>query len=421
MSQRDENDNFVFQDWIFSAPKKSGKTTIAAGVMLWQAWQVPNGQIYVIGNDLKQADSRMFRVIEYAVTHHPEMSKRAHVVRYKIILDNGTTIEALPLDPSGEAGMNPSGLAWTEAWGAKGAKAELMWTEAALSPTRAGQSFRLVETYAGHSGESLILERLYNSVVKPEYCVDPALELYANRAAGIAAYWCTRRVLPWQTNAAAKQYYASEEATKPPLEFKRQHSNAWVTSEDVFVPIEWWNACEGDVPPLEPGELLVIGLDAATTNDCFALVAVSRREDMVYTRQVHVWTPPPNGKLDFAEPEKVLRAICQQHPVACVVYDPYQLHDMATRLTREGIAWFEEFTQGAPRLEADKALHDRIRDRRILHDGDAVLTEHIKNANKKTEAEGHKLRIIKRNEHIKIDAAVALSMAAHQAAYLNIG
>lgn len=421
LSQRDTNGNFLYQDWIFSAPKKSGKTTLAAGLVLWWAWQIPNGQCYVIGNDLKQADSRMFRVIEYAVRHHPQMSHHAKIVRYKIRLSNGTAIEALPLDPAGEAGMNPTVIAWTEAWGAKGNKAELMWTEAALSPTRAGKSFRLVESYAGHSGESLILERLYNSVVKPEYCVDPEHELYANPAAGIAAYWCTRRVLPWQNDATAHQYYASEEATKPPLEYRRQHHNAWVTSEDVFVPAEWWSACGCDLPPLQADELLVLALDAATTNDTFALVAVSRRDDTIYVRQVHIWSPPPGGKLDFAEPEATIRAICQQHAVACVVYDPYQLHDMATRLKREGLAWFEEFNQGAPRLEADKALHDRIRDRRIKHDGNPALTAHIRAANKKIQAEGQRLRIIKRNEQSKIDAAVALSMAARQAAYLNIG
>lgn len=421
LSQLDPSGSFRFQDWIFSAPKKSGKTTIAAGVVLWWAWQIANGQCYVIGNDLKQADSRMFRVIEYAVTHHPQMRHHADIVRYKIKLSNGTVIEALPLDPTGEAGMNPTVIAWTEAWGAKGGKAELMWTEAALSPTRAGKSFRLVESYAGHSGESLILERLYNSVVKPDYAVDPDHELYANRAAGIAAYWCTRKIQPWQLDGAAKQYYASEDATKPPLEVKRQHANQWVTSEDVFVPIEWWDSCAGDLPPTQADELWVIALDAATSNDCFALVAATRRDDMILIRQTHIWSPPPGGKLDFAEPERVLRDLCAQHAVACVVYDPYQLHDMATRLKREGIAWFEEMNQGAPRLEADKALHDRIRDRRIRHDGNPTLREHIRHANKKIEAEGQRLRIIKRNEASKIDAAVALSMAAHQAAYLNIG
>lgn len=416
---RDDNGNFIYSDWVYSAIKKSGKTTIAAGLVLWQAWRVANGQAYVIANDLKQADSRMFRVIEYAVKKHPDMKHFARVVRYKIILDNGTFIEALPVDPQGEAGMNPTVIAYTEAWGAKGNKAEMMWTEAVLSPTRAGQAFRLVESYAGHTGESLILERLYDSVVKPELCIDPEHEIYANPSTGTVAYWCTRRVMPWQNDDAAQRYYANEAATKEPNEYRRQHHNEWVTSTDVFVQPEWWQACKVDAVP--SGRQIVLALDAAVSGDTFSIVGVSREGDIVHVQIVRIFTPPKAGKIDFGEVKQTVRDIINSNHVVCLVYDPMQLEDMMQKFTREGLVWCEPFKQQTPRLIADNALRNRIRDRKLVHTGDDGLTEHVLNANMKTDDEDHRLRIIKRSENKKIDAAVALSMASHQASELNIG
>lgn len=416
-ARRDENGDFVYSDWVYSAIKKSGKTTVCAGIVLWQGCRVASGHCYVIANDLKQADSRMFRVIEYAVTKHPVLREFAKVVKYKITLANDTVIEALPVDPAGEAGMNPTCIAYTEAWGAKGNKAELMWTEAVLSPSRQGQAFRMVESYAGHTGESLILERLYDNVVKPELCINPDIELYANTTSSTIAYWCTRRIQPWQQGDKAEKYYASERATKTDAEYRRQHMNEWVTSSDVFVYPDWWQRCYSDTA--HEGQV-VIGVDGAVSGDCFAVVGVSKSVDgTTHVRFSRIYQPD-GVELDYSVIEADIRALCRQYPVVCIAYDPMQLHDMMTRLERDGVAWCEKFPQTALRLTADKALRDRIRDGGITHNGDSTLTEHLLNANAKVDADGHRLRIVKRSEARKIDGAVALSMASYQASILNI-
>jgi phage terminase large subunit-like protein len=174
------NNAFDYSTWLYSAPKKSGKTTIGAGVALWQAWRVPDGAIYIIGNDQKQADNRMMEAIRYAINHNERLSRHARIVRYSVYLDNGTKIESIPVDPRGEAGMNPTGLFWTETWGAIGNRPEMLWTEASLSPTRAGDAIKFVESYAGFSGESLILERLHDSIIKQGKPHESIPELYTN-------------------------------------------------------------------------------------------------------------------------------------------------------------------------------------------------------------------------------------------------
>lgn len=102
-------------------------------------------------------------------------------------------------------------------------------------------------------------------------------------------------------------------------------------------------------------------------------------------------------------------------------YDPFQLHDFATRLTRDGVAWFRSFGQGQERLTADKGLYDLIVHRRIRHDGNLDLREHLTNANSKQSAdEDTRLRIVKKSDTRKIDLAVCLSMSTAECLRLNI-
>lgn len=415
---RNPDDTLRYMTMLYSSVKKSAKTTIGAAIALWQAYHVPNGEIYIVGNDLKQADNRMNQAIRYCVQHNPRMAD-VKVNRNTSYLPNGTKIEAVPVDAAGEAGPNPTGIFWTEAWGAKQKKHEEFWSEMALSPTRQGHSFKFVESYAGHSGESLILERLWTATVKGHTPIDPDIspELYEDGST--IAYWNTRRYLPWQDNNTA--YYEQEAKEKTPQEFRRQHHNEWVTSEDVFIQAGYWDACQGTLPAMGQYSRVIVALDAGITNDTFGIVAASRHGEQVAVRYARRWTPPVGGKLDFDAPDgpsDAIRWLTTQFDVAEFVYDEYQLHLFATRMSREIRRFFRVFSQGQDRLVADKQLYDLILARRLVHSGEHDLREHLLNANAKTD--GDKLRIIKRAEHLKIDLAVCLSMASSRAVYLNI-
>lgn len=418
----DERGDYVYSVVVWSDIKKSAKSSIAAAVALERARRLNWGSIKIVANDLKQADSRVAFYARRAVELNPALANRVKVKPsgYHMEFDNRTRLEAIPVDPKGEAGGNDDLVIFSELWAANQTAAQRMWTEMTLSPTKYGKSQRWVETYAGFSGESPLLEQLYQSGVKEGRQLDlgiPGLEVYANDAARMLALWNTTPRLEWQT----AEYYAQEAAVLAANEFQRVHRNQWVTSEDVFIPAEWWTACQGELPAFDPRTPVVVGMDAGVSNDCFALVGVSRIGDTVHVRFVRVWKPPKGGQIDFSEPERAIRdELTKQYQIAQICYDPYQLHDLASRLRRDRVAWMYEFNQGQPRLEADKQLHDCIRDRRITHDGNPVLAEHVVNANAKSEGDIDKLRIVKRAAHLKIDACVALSMANSEARRLQI-
>lgn len=418
--ERDATSAFRFSTVLWSWPKKSAKSTVIASVALERMARQPRASVKLIANDLNQADSRVGYYLRESIKQHPDMRAQARISPslYKIAFSNGSFCEMLPIDPEGEAGANDDLIVYSELHGWRSEKHKRMWAEMTLSPTKAGRAQRWIDTYAGYVGASPVLEMLYQLGMEGQRWRE-GWEVWINERAKLLMVWVTEHHLPWQTSEAGRAYYAEQASTLPPSEFDRMHRNQWVSSVEAFVPVAWWDACQDDAPPLDRYRELAVGIDAATSGDCFAIVAVSREGDTIRERAHRAWTPQAGQKLLYANPadpndpdypEGYLRWLAREFNVVVFNYDPYQLHDMATRLLLENVGWFREFGQSAPRLVADKQLYDLIRERRLRHDGDTQLRQHVANADRK--AEGERLRIVKRAEHLKIDLAVALSMAA---------
>ena len=429
---KDEDGLYKYSTIIWSDIKKSIKSCIAAAVALRIAYGTEWASCYAIANDLKGADSRVGYYMRRAIELNPALKQTCNIRNYRIELPNHSFIESIPIDPSGEAGSNADLVVFSELWGAHEEGQTRMWTEMTTPPNKFGRSLRWVETYAGYSGESLLLEQLYDGCVKHGEWLDLGLgdlEVYVNKQARMLCLWNTRPRLSWQK----PDYYSEQEAILPPNEFLRIHRNQWVSSTAEFIPKEWWDACHFSQHGLK--EMLlptsktpcVFGVDAGVSNDHFGITGVFRQGKTVIPFYSQEWIPPKNGKLDFRLPELEIRRLAKLYNVVEWAYDEFQLHDMTTRLRREGVGYFRSFPQGqgthqAPgRPVADKLLYDVIQQKRLIHGGNAVLTEHVLNANAQVEGRHERLMLVKRSPFHKIDCAVALSMASSEALRLNIG
>lgn len=415
---RKENEKLVYSTIVWSAPKKTAKTLIASAVCLYFAWQKEGASCKCIGNDQRQAQGRVFEDIKEAIRLHPKWKDMCRMTQTLIELPNGSKIEAVPIDPEGEAGAGDDFVSYTEIWGWRSKAEQRFWTESTLPPAKYGHSLRWCDSYAGVIGESPILEKLHQEAVIDGKCINEEYEMYANGRT--FALWMTRHHLP--APYYTKEYLEQEAGTLTQSEFDRVHGNQWVSSTHTFVPYEWWDGCAANLPPLKPNDTLIIAADAAVTSDCFALAGVGVCDGKLAARYARAWYPPKGGKIKFQDggdgPEDELRRLCDLYDVIEVPYDPMQLEDMAGRFSGDLIAHMYAFKQGAERLIADKMLFDMIRDRSILHENDPELNLHIKNANRKDE--DGKLRIVKRADHMKIDLAVALSMAVARAKFWGI-
>jgi len=260
-------------------------------------------------------------------------------------------------------------------------------------------------------GEGNPFHKLWDGAVKGLNALKPIFIPWSARP-GRDAAWYARAESDAISSAHHKQEYpgnADEAFT--------------LVGEERFLPsMILWDALKESLPALGR-EPMVLGMDAGVSNDSFGLVGVSRhpgRPKDVAVRFVQVWTPPPGGQIDFAGPESVVQDLAQRFNVVQLAYDPYQLVSLAQRLQGEGVVWCKAFQQGAPRLEADKQLLDLILQRRLAHDGNELLRQHLANANRKPEPEGNKLRIVKREASLKIDLCICLSMASYEVLRLAV-
>lgn len=169
-------------------------------------------------------------------------------------------------------------------------------------------------------------------------------------------------------------------------------------------------------------DALVVGLDGAIKNDSFAMVGVTRhpnnRNDVAIrlTREFK----PIHGRIDFKEVEDEIRKWCRDYNVITVVFDIYQLYDMTERLRKEGIAWFQEFSQMSKRSLSDNLIYELVLQHRIHHMNQEDLENHVRNAGTVYDSSEKKRRIVKINSNRKIDLLIATSMASFEALRLNL-
>lgn len=405
---------------IYSAVKKSGKTTLNGAVTLWWAFtqEAPN-DLKICANDQEQSVSRTFTTIEGLLKYNTELGASAKVLSAFIELSNGTTIEALANDYAGEAGANQGWSSWTELWAFTSEAARRMWEELTPVPTRRN-SVRFIDTYAGFEGESDLLYSLYKLVVdRDEHSegqgerLHPILPIFANREARIFAYWDHEPRMPWQTPA----YYAAQRRQLRPSTYLRLHENRWTSGASAFITSELWDACvdTGARPVLIDRNLPIwIGVDAAQKHDTAAVVAVSW--DRVRFRLVRhqIWKPTPTAPLDLeATIEAELREWSSRFSIQRVLCDPWQLARSISTLKAVGLP-IEEFPQTTANTSAmGQTLWEVLTGNNITLYPDDELRAQALNT---VAIEGPRgFRIAKEKAARKIDAIVALAMACRSA------
>lgn len=152
-----------YPELVFSAPKKSGKTALAAMIVLYVILVLggPYAEAYCVANDYDQAQGRVFAAIARMLSPRGGESSLAKITNSKIeFLSTGATIMALASDYAGAAGANPTITVFDELWAYTSERSRRLWDEMVPVPTRK-ISVRLTVTYAGFTGESTLLEDLY--------------------------------------------------------------------------------------------------------------------------------------------------------------------------------------------------------------------------------------------------------------------
>lgn len=408
---------------VWSCPKKSAKSTLAAALHLWFALFVePGGEQYVLANDLDGSRNRVFRYIVRALEQNPLLRRDAdwHATQTTIQLSNGTLIRALPNDVRGEAGANQTLATFDEAWGVIHERSVRFATEFSPVPTRRNSLI----FYTGY--QSWQHDSWWHALIDHGLRGEPVPELqHIENGDGAPACWRNGSLfvyydhvprMKWHTPA----YLAEQRRVLPEVEYLRVWENRRVQRQNALCTAQEWDALyDPNLPMLRPSEQrpIVLGVDAATHHDSTAVVGCTLRADrqtvdVIYCR---IWQPEEGRPLYLSETlGKELRRLSERQNVVAVYYDPYQMVALAQQIARRGVPMIA-FGQGVQRLMSDGHLRFLLREGRLRHTGDPLLRTHVLNAILQRNDRG--VRLVKGGSG-QIDGAVALSMAALGAAQL---
>jgi phage terminase large subunit-like protein len=407
----DDDGRLVYREWLYSCPKKSGKTTFQAIIQLTMTLLFGGAfpESYVLANDQEQAKSRVFEVCCRIVNASPLLRAEAQITQHKITFPAfNATIQAISSDAGSAAGSNAVCAGFDELWAYTSERSRRLWDEMTPPPTRK-IACRITVTYAGFEGESVLLEELYRRGKQQPLIGD---DLYGGE--GLLMFWSHKPIAPWQDEA-----WLTDMRRHRASVYQRHVLNEFASSSSQFVDLGKWDAC------FRPGlghvhaDLFCeafVGIDASVKHDSAAVVAVSfdQSTQMVRLLTHRVFQPSPEQPLDFELTiESYLLDLKRRFQLRLVRYDPYQMVATAQRLAKAGVP-IEEFPQSSPNLTAaSQSLFELIQSQAIVLYPDADMRLAVSRAVAIETPRGW--RIGKEKGSFKIDSVVALAMAAHAA------
>ena len=413
MFMTDENGRLKYPTLIYSAIKKSGKTTFGAMIVIVMMvlYAPPYAEAYVLANDLEQAQARVFDVCCRIIQASPMLRKEAKVTSELITFASTKSfIKPLSSNYGSAAGGHPSIAIFDEIWGYTSERMRRLWDELVPVPSRK-LSCRLIVSHAGFLGKSELFEGLYaRGLTLPE--LGPNLR----GGDGMLMHWSHTPIHPDQTQAWLDQMRRDV----PPVQYLRQFENRFAASEKAFIDMARWDrCCDPDLPMIDYDRHLAVtvGADIGYKHDSTAIVTTTweQQRDRVRLVRHKIIQPSPENPLDFEnEVEAELLDLQRRFHVQRVLFDPWQMQATAQRLRKKGLKIVEYAQSPGNLTAASQGLFDLISAGRLVMYPDPQIRLAASRAIAKEMPRGC-WRIAKEVQNFKIDIIVALAMSAHAA------
>lgn len=289
----DEDGRRIYRTLYLEVPRKNAKSTLAAGIALYLAFEdgEAGAEVYCAAKDRAQARI-VFRAAQAMVERSPELAER--ILPFVNILeangDKTTFLKAISADAGSQQGLDPHGIIVDELH--VHPNRDLLDTLESASGARA-QPLEVIITTAGADRHSIAYEKHeYARKVISGAITDPTF--YAKiYGADDRDDWTSpatwRKANPGLGTTVRLEYLEKEcaKARETPTyenTFRRYHLNQWVKQETRWMPMERWERCGGPVNPMDlRGQPCFAGLDLSTTRDLTASVLVFPGEDGSYS------------------------------------------------------------------------------------------------------------------------------------------
>jgi len=436
--------------WV-ECPRKSAKTTLAAGLALYGlvADGEPGAQVYMGARDRQQARI-CYDTAKKMVEASPALRKRCRAVRsYIEVPSTGSVLRTISGDALGQHGLSASFCVLDEVHAHKNREIWDVLTSSVgarrqpvvIGITTAGvydpnhiaweQHDYAVRVAAGELEDPSYLAIIYGADPEDDW-MDPKTWAKANPSLGTT-------VMP--------EFFEDEirKAKVSPARqtaFAQLYLNRWTREVQRWIDMDSWRACGEKPLDIEDykGRGCFVGLDLSATTDISALVQIFPEEDGSFAIFPRFWIPSdnlaerekrdrlpygqwaatghlnmtPGNVIDYRFIKHEIDKIATDFHILELAYDPWNSTQLVVELAEQGLR-VAPTRQGFATMSAPtKELERLIISGQISHGNHPVLAAHCDSALVSSDAAGN-LKPDKAKSTARIDGLVALIMAINSA------
>lgn len=414
---------------LVGMPRKSGKSSVGAALGLYGLILGGKGsECYSVAAEKDQARI-VFSDARRTVEASPELSAITRLYRDAIELPSMNSVyRVLSAESVTKEGLNPTTVIFDELHAQPDRE---LFDVFSLAQGSRGQLANMIAiTTAGvrsdRTGKDSIAFSLYNYgkriALGEEF--DPTFFMAWWEAPEGADHrdpetW--RAANPGFGDLNAESDFHSAIKRTPEAEFRIKRCNQWVSSVETWLPAGSWDECAGEVT-LTSDDEIVLGFDGSYNGDASVIVGavVPKGDEPVKVFMVKAWEKDlehdgPEWRVDIGEVEQTVLDFCQKHNVKEIACDPFRWQRSMEFLENQGLP-VVAFPQSPQRMiKACAGFFDLVAEKRLVHDGDPLLSRHIGNTAIKLTPAGPHIKKENPNSPRKIDAAVAAILAVDRA------
>lgn len=427
---RDENGGLLAQTALIGMPRKNGKSALssaAIGLYSLIAEGVNGGEVIAVAAEKEQA--RIVFGEAKRMVENSELKDMVQVYKDSIFVpDTNSVFRVVSAEAYSKEGLNPSRVIMDELHAHKNRELFDVFSLAMGNRGKIGQLVAI--TTAGvksdMTGQDSVAYSLYQygKRVATGEIVDPNFFMAWWEAPAEADH---RLPESWQVanpgfdDIVSRADFESAVRRTPEAEFRTKRLNQWVSSQLSWLPSGTWEAL-GNEQDLDPDDEIILGFDGSFSGDTTAIIGctIPTEDKPAHIFMVKAWEKPVGAddswRVEIQEAENEILAFCARYKVREVVCDPFRWQRSMEVLQDQGVPIVEYPTTSARRMvTACAKFYDAVTEKRLTHDGDAMVARHFSNAITKSDNLG--VRIVKenRNSNRRIDCAVA-AIAAYDRA-----
>lgn len=440
---------------ILAMARKNGKTALIAALALVHLVgpeAVTNGEIYSAANDRDQA-SLVFKYAAQIVRADPELMQYIKIVdstKTMVCFSNGSVYRAVSAEAGTKFGLNPTVVIYDEL--AQSKNRDLYDALDTSMAAREEPLFIVISTQSNdpqHILSQLIDDGLRGhdpTTICHLYAVpDDAEDIFDDQK-----LWKKANPALGDFRSLSEMKTAAKRAKRMPsfeAAFRNLYLNQRIDAKSPLIPRAEWIACQGDAT-IEKGSMIYLGLDLSGTTDLTALAAVEAGEkdkikvwfwkpeatlrDHENRDRVPYWTWKQQGYIETSPGKAIdydwvayrIGEINQEYVVKGLAFDRWAMKYLVKSMgdigldcyvdekdAHSGMLRLVDWGQGYASMNgAVMALETSVLERKLIHDGNPVLTWNISNAMVISDPAGNR-KFDKSKTRFRIDGAVALSMA----------